>query len=337
MFDATVSYRKASVALLASPLLAVAIVAPESFALGWNQGRAGLLFGFIFVLVELYGLEAKNVSKKRILAAITVTIASVLYLSTQNLFQTQRLIELWGRTLRVALIYSWIWMWDYAVYLTNVLVVLVAFYRWKNLRFLLTGPIYLGGMFIILALDAGFPYAELGPLQAVVPHMLNAQAVVLKLLSIGNIYVSGNILTIVGAHGPFSIAVFWPSAGVHSILIYSLVMGAFLAKLPLTRRRWVSYFLFGATGTVAVNMLRILLLAIYVGVISANPADFEAFHAIAGEALFLPWLASYLLVVGRLESGRESVGTETESKDIRPLPHMSALRVQPDCGLRAYF
>jgi thaumarchaeosortase len=309
MLNANASYWKASLALLASPLLAVAMVAPESFALGWNQGRAGFVFGFIFLLVEIYGLEAERVHRKRIMAAIGATLASILYLTTQGLFQTQRLVELWGETLRVALIYSWIWMWDYAVYLVNVLVVLVAFFRWRNLRFLLTGPIYLGGMFTILALDAGFPYAELGPLQAVVPHMLNVQAVILRLLAIGDISVSGNILTIVGAHGPFSLAVFWPSAGVHSIIIYSLVMGAFLAKLPLSKSRWIRYFLFGVVGTVAVNMLRILLLAIYVGVISANPSDFEAFHATAGEALFLPWLASYLLLVNRLARGKISTVT----------------------------
>jgi thaumarchaeosortase len=107
-------------------------------------------------------------------------------------------------------------------------------------------------------------------------------------------------------------------------------MGAFLAKLPLSKSRWIRFFLFGVVGTVAVNMLRILLLGIYVGVISVNPSDFEAFHAIAGEALFLPWLASYLLLVNRLARGKTSAATRifTEFRQTRILQSLHVIRAQ---------
>jgi thaumarchaeosortase len=107
-----------------------------------------------------------------------------------------------------------------------------------------------------------------------------------------------------GDHGPFALQVFWPSAGVHSIIIYSLVMMAFLFKMNIPPKRKAVYFVLGIIGTISVNMIRIFSLSLFALKISTNVAAFEEFHSVAGEIMFLPWLFVFLLIVTYVETKR---------------------------------
>ena len=107
-----------------------------------------------------------------------------------------------------------------------------------------------------------------------------------------------------GEHGPFALQVFWPSAGVHSVIIYSLVMMAFLLKMNIQRKRKALYFGLGILGTIIINLIRIFSLSLFALKVSTNPAEFEEYHSIAGEIMFLPWLFVFLLVVTFIESRR---------------------------------
>ena len=64
-----------------------------------------------------------------------------------------------------------------------------------------------------------------------------------------------------GLHGPFALQVFWPSAGVHSIIIYTLVMLALLIKLDIPLARKIIYFAVGTLGTIITNLVRIVSLS----------------------------------------------------------------------------
>ena len=107
-----------------------------------------------------------------------------------------------------------------------------------------------------------------------------------------------------GDHGPFVLQVFWPSAGVHSIIIYSLVMGAFLLKMNIARNRKAIYFGLGILGTMGVNVIRIFALSVYALKVTTNAQQWEEFHSVAGEIMFLPWLFIFLLVVMTIETRR---------------------------------
>ena len=107
-----------------------------------------------------------------------------------------------------------------------------------------------------------------------------------------------------GLHGHFALMVFWPSAGVHSMIIYSLVMLAFLLKLDIPIGRKLVYFGLGVIGTASVNVVRIISLSLFALIITTNVAEWETFHSLAGEIMFLPWLGIYLASVVSLESKR---------------------------------
>ena len=98
--------------------------------------------------------------------------------------------------------------------------------------------------------------------------------------------------------------VFWPSAGVHSVIIYSLVMMAFLLKMRIPRNRKAAYFVLGILGTVGVNMIRIFSLSVYALKVTTDADRWEEFHSVAGEIMFLPWLFAFLFVVMAIESRR---------------------------------
>jgi thaumarchaeosortase len=180
------------------------------------------------------------------------------------------------------------------------------------------GMIYLAGSVLILALDAFFPFDSLGPLQIIVPIYLQIDQAVINFIDTSVINVGpqtpnnsaepalarGNLLVMNGLHGPFALQVFWPSAGVHSMIIYTLVMLALLIKMDMPLPRKLIYFAAGTLGTVATNLVRIVSLSLYALVVTTDIQEWEAFHSIAGEIMFLPWLGIYLGVVIYIENKR---------------------------------
>jgi thaumarchaeosortase len=218
----------------------------------------------------------------------------------------------------VSLVDSWMWMWDFIVMAIFVASSLLMLFGKKWYKIASAGMIYLAGSALILALDAFFPFDSLGPLQIIVPIYLQIDQTVINFIDTSIINVGpqtpnnsaepalarGNLLVMNGLHGPFALQVFWPSAGVHSMIIYTLVMLALLIKMDMPLPRKLIYFAAGTLGTVATNLVRIVSLSLYALVVTTDVQEWEAFHSIAGEIMFLPWLGIYLGVVIYIENKR---------------------------------
>lgn len=288
--------------LLVSPILYTLALAPDTFNMSWNQGRGGFLFALAFIGAELIGTKF-DVSRKRIYAVLPLTAATVAYFTLLG-FGLRAAMSDAATTYGVRLPDSWLWMWDFVVMAAYVAAALAILYGKKAIKIAPAGPIYLTGSAIILSLDAFFPYDTLGPLQYVVPYMLQINTWFINTFGFGEAFARENLLLLQGQHGSMALQVFWPSAGVHSMVIYSLVMMAFLLKMDIEPKRKLMYFVIGATGTIIVNMIRIFSLSLFALLISTNAAEFEEFHSIAGEIMFLPWLAAYLFLVMHIEGKR---------------------------------
>jgi thaumarchaeosortase len=113
---------------------------------------------------------------------------------------------------------------------------------------------------------------------------------------------NGNLLVLKGYHGPFYLKVFWPSAGVQSVIIYSLVMLSILFRIRIPVSHMLIYFVVGLLGTASVNILRIVSLSMVAITVTSNTKEWEAFHSFAGEIMFLPWIGIYLAAVISLEN-----------------------------------
>ena len=301
------------IAIIASPIIFALVAFPNSFSLSWNQGRGGFLFALAFIVAELIGLKI-IISKKRLIAAIPLAIVVIAYLIGLEYGLRDYLIAS-AEQFNVQLIYSWTWMWDFIVMGLFVIVALSIFFGKRWIRIAPAGAIFLGGSAIILSLDAFFPYDSLGPLQYVVPYLVQTNVWLVNVFDLGTATARDNIMFLKGDFGPMVLQVFWPSAGVHSIIIYSLVMGAFLLKMNIPRNRKAIYFGLGIAGTIGVNMIRIFSLSWYALKVTTDVKQWEEFHSVAGEIMFLPWLFVFLLIVILIETKRLKK-LESEGKSI---------------------
>lgn len=288
--------------MISSPILFALVVFPDSFSLSWNQGRGGFLFALAFVVAELVGLKL-NIPTKRLLAVVPLAAITIAYLIGLE-YGLREYIEGGAEIYDVQLIFSWTWMWDFIVMTAFMVATLFIFFGIRWIRISPAGPIFLGGSAVILSLDAFFPYDTLGPLQYVVPYLVQTNAWIITTFDLGIATARDNLLFLKGDHGPFALQVFWPSAGVHSVIIYSLVMMAFLLKMNIQKNRKIVYFAIGILGTIGVNMIRIFSLSLFALKVSTNAVEFEEFHSVAGEIMFLPWLFIFLLIVTAIETKR---------------------------------
>ena len=301
------------IVIIASPIIFALVAFPDSFSLSWNQGRGGFLFALVFVVAELIGLKI-IISKKRLIAVIPLAILVIVYIIGLE-YGLRDYILSSAEQFNVQLINSWTWLWDFIVLDIFVIVALSIFFGKRWIRIAPAGPIFLGGSAIILSLDAFFPYDSLGPLQYVVPYLVQTNVWLVNVFDLGTATARDNLMFLKGDFGSMVLQVFWPSAGVHSIIIYSLVMGAFLLKMNIPRNRKAVYFGLGIAGTIGVNMIRIFSLSWYALKVTTDAKQWEEFHSVAGEIMFLPWLFIFLLIVILIETKRLKK-LESEGKSI---------------------
>lgn len=302
--------------VLIAPIIYTLVAYSDSFSLSWNQGRGGFLFAMAFIAAELVGLKYR-ISKTRFfivagLAALTIAYFAALPVGLEQYIRDG------ADSYTVSLVDSWVWLWDFIVMSAYVGSSLFILFGKKWYKIAPAGAIYLAGSAAILALDAFFPFDSLGPLQVIVPVYLLIDQGVINFIDDYVVNVGpedpdnpanpanarDNLLILNGLHGPFALKVYWPSAGVHSMIIFTLVMLAFLLKMDIPLKRKLIYFAIGTFGTVSVNVIRITALSLYALVVTTNVREWEAFHSVAGEIMFLPWLGIYLGIVMYVEGKR---------------------------------
>jgi thaumarchaeosortase len=323
----------AATLIIIAPIIYTLVAYPDTFSLSWNQGRGGFLFAMAFIAAELVGLRYQ-ISKTKFLVVVGLAALTIAYFAAIP-FGLGEYIKNGAEFYSVSLVDSWVWMWDFIIMSVYVASSFVVLFGKKWYKIAPAGAIYLAGSAVILALDAFFPFDSLGPLQVIVPVYLQIDQGVINFIdkAITNVgpenpdnpvppaVARDNLLILNGLHGPFALRVFWPSAGVHSMIIYTLVMLAFLLKMDIPIKRKLIYFAIGTFGTVAVNVIRITSLSLYALVVTTNVREWEAFHSVAGEIMFLPWLGIYLGIVMYVESRRiRRLQAESASPASRPSP-----------------
>ena len=299
------------ICIAAAPIIFALVAYTDSFSLSWNQGRGGFLFALVFMAAELIGLKMA-LSRKRVIISAAMSAGVIAYLVIVESGYRQ-VIEESAPIYGVQLVYSWIWLWDFVVMSLFLAAVFALYFGRKWIRIAPAAPLFLGGSAVILSLDAFFPYDTLGPLQYVVPYLVQTNVWLVDVFDFGVATARDNVMFLRGDHGPMVLQVFWPSAGVHSVIIYSLVMGAFLLKMNILRQRKLAYFALGILGTIIVNVGRIFVLSWYALKVTADPQRWEEFHSIAGEIMFLPWLFVFLFIVMIIETRRLRKSKESEN------------------------
>jgi len=201
---------------------------------------------------------------------------------------------------------------DFVAYAVYCLAATALLYSVRSIRLMTLPVIYLMGLGILDTMDAYFPEDSLAFLQVWVYLIWNVVVFLLSLMGfhtnvntataplyLPSLILRGNQLFLWGYKGYVGLAIYWPSSGVVSMIIYSLVIVVLMVKLDAPRKRKAAYAVIGAVGTYFVNVIRITLIVLYITYVSSN---FEAFHASIGEVLFIAWIFIYLLAVIRYEN-----------------------------------
>ncbi len=290
------------IGLVAAPIVFALAAYPETFELSWNQGRGGALFAMAFAVAELAMLRV-DITIRRLIWCAPIAALGIVYVILSDNGLRDYIAGI-ATSSGIELPISWVWMWDLGIITVIMVATLAGLLGRRWVRLAPAGPIFLGGSALILGLDAYFPYDSLGPLQYVVPYMVDLNVWLVTVFDLGTAIARDNLMFLNGDHGRFALQVFWPSAGVHSIIIYSLVMMAFLLKMRIPGGRKAAWFAIGIIGTITVNVIRIFLLSWYALKVTANAEKWEEFHSVAGEIMFLPWLFAFIVIVMILETRR---------------------------------
>lgn len=296
--------------LLIAPIIFTLIAYHDTFYLSWNVGRGGLLFAMVFIAAEVIGSNQKINNKKfyLIIGLLSLTVGYFIAIEELGLKESIRAA---APIYNVQIQESWTLMWDFIIILLYLSICLSILYGKKGFKIAPAGLVFIAGIVVILSLDAFFPKDTLGPLQYIVPIYLQIDESVIRLIdsSIVDLGPDGplvsardNMLTLNGLQGRMNLIVFWPSAGVHSMIIYSLIMLIFFLKMRIPLKRKLTYFIIGTIGTAVINIIRILSLSLFALIVSANPIAWQSFHSIAGEIIFIPWLFIYVYSVLFLEN-----------------------------------
>jgi len=294
--------------ILLWPVLFSYVLFPDTFGFSWNEGRGGFLIVTILTIIEIVGSHPA-ITGRKISLLITFAILTGSYFFTLS-FGTSYLLLDMGRSVGALISESWMLMWDYiilAIYFGITLVLIFGTKEW--LRIGGAATLFLVGYVTILLLDSLFPYDTLGILQYLVPTYLHFNVEILNsiihFLNLETGFTSqtfGNTLVLYSPDGPFVMKVYWPSAGIHSIVIFSLVMFAFLLKTVIPWKKTLIYLFSGIILTCIVNCIRITLLSLYALNPNSDLGSWEQFHSVIGEMVFIPWVLFYLAVVIYLEN-----------------------------------
>jgi thaumarchaeosortase len=292
------------------PVLVMFALAPETFGLSWagfgKLGRGGLFFVLFFLAFEWFDFRktAKSRLDKRRKVAVAALLLSAIIYSVAITIVPQFIDAVYwvGRVLGAAgeVSNSWLMAVDYLALTIYIAALAVAFFSPRAILAVFTAIVFSLGMMIMYLLDAFFPYGSLGPLQFWANFIVTGVSFLAWIFGLP-IYGFGNQLTILGAHGTFRLLVYWPSVGVHSMLIYSLVMILLAAKLNAPAWRKIIYAAVGVAGTVFLNVTRIFLIAYYGFAYATSGQDLDAFHNSIGEILFPIWIVAFLLVILSVE------------------------------------
>jgi len=309
--------------ILVFPVIFLIVIDPGSFALVWfwgrQVGRAGFVFLFFLVAWDWHDsrkmLKATRARWRYILSVLLLIAILVYY---------------WERVLNVGLtdylrVYvtsqlgvsqdsplSFLLAMDYLAYAAFCVATTALLYSPKAILRMATPVIYVVGSAILDMMDAFFPEDSLAFLQVWVYLIWNVVVLLLGFMGyntnpnplqgkipIPSVLLQGNRLYLWGFKGPMTLAIYWPSSGVVSMIVYSLVILVLMVKLEAPRKRKLVYAVLGAAGTYFVNVIRITSIVLYVTYISL---DVEAFHQSIGEVLFICWIFIYLLLVLHIEN-----------------------------------
>lgn len=291
------------------------------FEFTWKGRMFYLFFMWLFLLETI--LDWKTIIQKQptfqnrfriIITCILMIIPTVYILSFNFLGLNQTIINL-GQNLKITpdFINDWTLTIEYLVLVSCFILATWSAYGIAGLKSFSISLSLLAGISVVYLVDTMRPYGSLEPMQLLtIPTAAYATSLLdLMGYSVTLLYPVSDLnhpeygtfpRMIVSQGGKTAQAdVAWPCAGVHSLLLFTLIALVFLKKTTMRRERKIIFFLIGAAGTYLTNIFRVASYFIIYIQYGKNAAD--VFHGSYGELYFIAWMFLFFMIVIVIQSG----------------------------------
>ena len=305
------------------------------FDLTWKGRMFYLFFVWLLLLESILDwqaiVEKQRAFRNRFRIFLMCVFAAVppLYILSVNFFGQNETILNLGQALQIRSEFineAWPLSIEYLVLISFFICATWFAYGLFGLKSLSISLSLLAGISIIYLVDTIWPYGTFKPMQlwaiptaAFATGLLDILGYTVALTYPVSLPQYGSLpLMTVSAGGELVRAsVAWPCAGVHSLLLFTLIALVFFKKTTMHRERKVIFFMVGAAGTYLSNIFRI---ATYF-TISVHYGD-EAglvFHNSYGELYFIAWMLLYFVIIVSIQSGKIGRLVHAFRKSQKPL------------------
>lgn len=300
------------------PIVLLYIFVPLTFQVSW-KGRVSYLMFLWLVLLEVF-LSRHRLPKfdiigkfrqvdVRFISGLIVLLAPTAFTLWQFLSGGGDMVILLGRLVGAPFPeLDWPLAFESMLFAVCFVLSVWLLQSLIGLRRFKVSLFFMGAVAAFFMVDTFYHWGTVWFLQMLVPPIVFVAAFFLNVLgyrATTSAYADGYLL-VVGKDGGhhMSLLVYWPCAGVHSLIIYTIVVLLLFKNMRASPRRKIAYFVVGAFGTFMVNILRI----VSIGSIGANfgPEASTLFHEYYGELFFVVWIVVYLVAVFLWESHRKT-------------------------------
>jgi len=292
------------------------------FDLTW-KGRMFYLFFLWLLLIETILdweviIEKQRILRSRFRIFLLCIFAAVptIYILSVNFFGLNQTILNLGQALQIRsgdfINYHWPLSIEYLIFVSFFIFATWLAYGLGGLKSFSISLSLLAGMGVMYLVDTIWPFGTFKPMQLLAVPTAACAAALLDLLGY-NVTLTypvfsreeGSMPLITvweGKFAPVGARIGWQCAGVHSLLLFTLITLVFFKKTTMQRERKIVFFLIGAAGTYVTNVFRVasfFTIAIHYGEDAGN-----VFHDSYGELYFMAWMLLYFMIIIAIESGK---------------------------------
>jgi len=234
------------------------------------------MYGFILLLIKKSNLSDRHEAGKiqKVLGLTIILGSFFVYYALVPFFES---VAFYGRA-------------NYVAYIFGLFLV---FFDISALREAFT-PLFL----VVAASSSSFISRWLEPhLTPYIPHLVSLIAAILRTLGVGVKTYHPNLIELQTPKGPLLTEFVWGCVGVHSTLIFSIILVIVLFEESSSLRAKILWSVAGILGTLFVNIIRIITIFLadyYYGFEVGGTV-----HYFIGYVLFIIWLAIFFYIFSK--------------------------------------
>ena len=293
-----------------------------SFEVTWKGRMFYPIFLWFLVIESAIGWQKIADEKPRnryvILASLICALIPTIYVLATNFFGLDLILLKTGHAFGIRSVtisndpsdflhLQWPISFEYIVFAVFFMSAVMLAYKMRGLKAFSISFALLGGISVAYMFDTIYPFGVFRPLQEMA---LPTAATAAALFDILGYRVMLNFpvrtaesllpsLTVAMGGKTASVTIAWACAGVHSLLLYVLIILVFFKKASISAFRKLSYFIIGLFGTFFANVLRVF--SVIIVILQYGKDAGMIFHNTYGELYSFIWIFLFILLIGCIQ------------------------------------